>query len=289
MVFAQVPFAREIRPARLGLELASLRILLTNDDGFQAPGLQTLYRALSGDSSHQVSVVAPEGQKSATGHAITLFEPLFVKEEKLPDGAKGFAVRGTPSDCVKIAIQGELIERPELVISGINRGPNLGTDVFYSGTVSAAMEGVLLGIPSLAVSLASFDFPDFGPAAAFVVDFLNRSPVVSEAGLLNINIPGSPPASWRGIKVTRLGKALYANVFESRVDHHGRRYFWQAGDLLEDETEGTDLHALQQSYISITPLHSDLTDYARLPCLHERIHSSSKSKKWEHNCGCTPL
>ncbi|MDR3271312.1 MAG: 5'/3'-nucleotidase SurE, partial [Peptococcaceae bacterium] len=123
-----------------------MRILLTNDDGYHAPGLQTLYAALSTDQRYALAISAPERQQSAKGHSITLFDPIFVDEYTLEHGAKGFSVRGTPSDSVKLAIQGKLTERPDLLISGINRGFNLGTDVYYSGTVSAAMEGVFLGI-----------------------------------------------------------------------------------------------------------------------------------------------
>lgn len=241
---------------------AKLRILLTNDDGFFAKGLQTLWRILTEDDSFEVIAVAPESQKSATGHSITLSEPLFITERS-ENGLKGFSVRGNPADCVKLAIQGEIIRRPDLVISGINNGPNLGTDVFYSGTVSAAMEGVLLSIPSLAVSLANFNVDNYEDAAHFIRQFLlERS--LTEVGLLNINIPALPAESWRGIKFTKLGKAVYQNVFERRFDPHGRSYFWQAGSLAPENDPDTDLYAIQENYVSITPMHADLTDYHRL-------------------------
>ena len=244
-----------------------MHILLTNDDGYNAPGIQTLYRTLRSQTKHEISIVAPEGQRSATGHSITLFQPLFVTEHKVDGKLEGYAVSGTPSDCVKIAIQGGLIAKPDLLISGINQGSNLGTDVFYSGTVSAAMEGVLLGIPSLAISLTNYDFKDFEPAAKYLVDKLDFIVQHHHDGLVNINIPGKPACEWRGLKVTKLGKAIYENVFERRVDPRGRTYYWQAGNLTQDLEEDTDLKAIQEDFISLTPMHSDLTDFKALQAL----------------------
>jgi 5'-nucleotidase len=239
-----------------------MHILLTNDDGYNAPGIQTLYRTLRSKTKHDICIVAPEGQCSATGHSITLFQPLFLTEHNLGGQQKGFAISGTPSDCVKLAIQGGLVSKPDLIISGINLGPNLGTDIFYSGTVSAAMEGVVLGVPALAVSLASYEFTNFEPAATYLAEQLDFIVQHNQEGLMNINIPGKPLAEWRGVKVTRLGKAVYENVFEQRVDPHGRKYFWQCGNLTHDLEADTDLRAIQEDYISITPMHSDLTDFA---------------------------
>ena len=239
-----------------------MRILLTNDDGFFAPGLQALSDAL--DDDHELYIVAPEGQRSAIGHSITLFEPLLLAKHVVPGGGEGFAVRGTPSDCVKLAIQGELIPHPDLVISGINKGQNLGTDIFYSGTVSAAMESVLLGIPAIAVSLASYDYDDYRPAAQFIMQRLSQFAELCGQGLLNINIPGVPASEWKGMLVTRLGKAVYKDVFSHYTDPRGRSFYWQGGTLQWEEQGGTDLWAVGQGYIALTPLHSDLTDYARV-------------------------
>lgn len=241
-----------------------MQILLTNDDGYFAPGLQALYRAFLAEPDYVVSIVAPENQRSASGHAITLFDPLFVQEQSLVGNGKGFAVRGTPSDCVKLALEAELVPKPDWVISGINHGPNLGTDVFYSGTVSAAMEGVLAGIPAIAASLASFEYIDYEPSAKWLVDFLKNEGKTHREGLLNINFPGLPRESWQGVRRVRLGKSVYENVFESRVDPHGRHYFWQGGTLAAESETDTDLAANAQGFISITPMHSDLTDYAKL-------------------------
>ena len=245
-----------------------MHILLTNDDGYFANGLQVLYDILNEEPSYKVSIVAPESQKSATGHSITLFEPLFITRYPLKNDFTGFAVRGNPADCVKLAIQGEIVPRPDLVISGINNGPNLGTDVFYSGTVSAAMEGVLLGIPALAVSYASFTTSDYEPAARFIAKFIKEFGLPKK-GLFNINIPPIPEKEWKGIRATKLGKAVYENVFEYREAPHGKEYYWQAGTMAPEKDEDTDLFAIGEGYISLTPMHSDLTDYAQLRNLQD--------------------
>jgi 5'-nucleotidase len=241
-----------------------MHILLTNDDGYNALGIQTLYSILRSHTKHEISIVAPEGQRSATGHSITLFQPLFLTEHNLEGQQKGYAISGTPSDCVKLAIQGGLIPEPDIVISGINQGPNLGTDIFYSGTVSAAMEGVLLGVTSLAVSLASYEFMNFEPAATYIAENLDSIVQHNQKGLMNINIPGKIYSEWRGVKVTKLGKAVYENVFERRIDPHGRTYFWQGGKMSHDLEVDTDLRAIQEDYVSITPIHCDLCDFKRL-------------------------
>lgn len=253
-----------------------MHILLTNDDGYFAAGIQALYEILSPEEDYRISIVAPEGQKSATGHSITLSDPLFITKYSLKDGLTGFAVKGNPADCVKLAIQGEIIPRPDLVISGINNGPNLGTDVFYSGTVSAAMEGVLLGIPALAVSLASFSCKNYEPAARFIAEFIKRYSTTEEKGflhqgLLNINIPDIPESEWKGVRVTKLGKAVYENVFEHRKAPHGKEYFWQGGTLSLEKDCNTDLFAIQEGYVSLTPMHCDLTDYVQMKRLQGHV------------------
>ncbi len=239
------------------------RLLLTNDDGFYAPGLQTLYRELS-KTDYEIYIVAPESQRSATGHSITLFEPIFVQEIELEGENIGYSIRGTPADCVKLAVQGRLVPEPDLVISGINNGPNLGTDVFYSGTVSAAMEGNLLGIPALAVSLANFKAKDYEGAARCTIKIIAEMFELKEQGLINLNIPDLPEEEWKGVKITSLGKSHYENVFERRKDPLGRCYFWQGGTLLPDDGEGTDWQAIRSGYVSLTPMHSSLTDFDRL-------------------------
>ncbi len=242
-----------------------MHILLTNDDGVYAEGIQALAIGLV-KADIQISIVAPDHERSAVGHAITMHRPLRAEKVKFlhnPD-LTGIAVNGTPADCVKLAVDILLPENPQLVISGINRGYNLGNDVLYSGTVSAAMEACLLGIPAIAVSLADSVNPDFEPAATFIADFI---PLVAQqdifqSALLNINIPGIKPEEIKGVRITKLGSRLYRNPFQKRTDPRGRSYYWLAGELIDaEEKEGIDVHAVKNNYISITPVHFDLTDY----------------------------
>jgi 5'-nucleotidase len=242
-----------------------MQILLTNDDGYYARGLQTLYQTLLKEKTWDLSIVAPEGQRSAVGHAITLFNPIMVREHSLENNKRGFSIHGTPSDCVKLAVQGKIVPNPDLIISGINSGANMGTDVFYSGTVSAALEGVFLGIPSIAVSLAGYrKGSNFEPAAEFIINLLPKLIDKPYKGLININIPLKSDKNWPGVRITKLGKTIYKDVFESRIDPRGRKYFWQSGTIIEDQEKDTDLSAIQEGYISITPLHCDLTDYEKV-------------------------
>ncbi|HHV64271.1 MAG TPA: 5'/3'-nucleotidase SurE [Peptococcaceae bacterium] len=244
-----------------------MRILLTNDDGIFAPGITALYNVLAERNEHEIYIVAPEGQRSAVGRSITIYKPLFVTKHKLKGNNIALAVNGTPTDCVKLAIQGNVLpNKPDLIISGINDGPNLGTDVFYSGTVAAAMEGTLLGIPSLAVSLASYDYENYLPSALFISDFIDKHREIlnTKDSLLNINIPGSDQCFWQGVKITKLGKSVYDNAFENRQAPFGREYYWITGKVVYDDEDNTDLKAIKDWYVSITPLHSDLTDYKRI-------------------------
>lgn len=250
-----------------------MRILVSNDDGIHARGLRILVESVK--ELGEVFVVAPDRERSATGHSITVHRPLRVKKTRIPGiEVESWAVDGTPADCVKLAIEDLLIEPPGLVISGINQGPNLGTDVLYSGTVSAAVEGALNGFPSVAVSLASYCYQDFSQAGAFIQKFIPQLvktilPQMNVPGnlLLNINIPGTGRPL--GVKVTRLGNRRYVNIFEKRVDPRGRIYYWMAGEPLDTEEGaengcGTDVQAVKDNYISVTPLQLDLTDYASL-------------------------
>ncbi|RNC29756.1 MAG: 5'-nucleotidase SurE [Candidatus Dichloromethanomonas elyunquensis] len=249
-----------------------MRIMLTNDDGFFAPGITALYHVLSIDRQHEIAIVAPEGQRSAAGRSITIYKPLFVTNHDLPGNDTGLAVNGTPTDCVKLAVQGEILHyKPDLIISGINDGPNVGTDIFYSGTVAAAMEGVLLGIPSLAVSLASYEYQNYMPSAYFIKNLIERHPdfLNNRDGLLNINIPGIDKDCWKGVRFTKLGKSVYDNTFESRKAPFGKEYFWISGTPVYGDEEDTDLKAIQQGFVSITPLHGDLTDYNKMERLKD--------------------
>ena len=245
-----------------------MRILISNDDGIHARGLRVLVESVGGLG--EVAVVAPDRERSATGHSITVHRPLRAKKTRIPGfEVQSWAVDGTPADCVKLAIEDLLAEPPDLVISGINLGPNLGTDVLYSGTVSAAVEGAISGFPALAVSLASYCYQDFGPSGAFVRKLVSRLAQVGLARkmLLNVNVPGTERPL--GVKITRLGNRRYVNIFEKRTDPRGRSYYWMAGEPLETEESeeggcGTDVDAVKNNYISITPLQLDLTDYASI-------------------------
>jgi 5'-nucleotidase len=247
-----------------------LRVLLTNDDGIHAEGLQSLRRALVALADVELAVIAPDANMSATARSITTRRPLWVTEVPFGDGTHGFSCDGTPVDCVRLAALG-LVDsfEPDLVVAGINHGSNLGDDITYSGTVAAALEGVVLGIPSLAVSQQSqareMDFRlgrafDFAAAAAFtarVVDRLDDVPL-PEGTLLNVNVPAGAPS---GVEVARLGKRIYRDALEL-VEREGddRRRFRIYGDApsYRDE-QGTDLAAVASGRVSVTPLHFDLT------------------------------
>jgi 5'-nucleotidase len=239
-----------------------IRILITNDDGITAPGLLALKREL--EQLGRVMAVAPDRPRSASGHAITLHKPLRVARVTLPDGQEGVATNGTPSDCVLLAVGDLLDERPALVVSGINQGPNLGEDLTYSGTVSAAMEGAIMGIPSFAISVASYEAEHFDTAARFAGRLARE---IQRRGLppgtfLNVNVPDLPEAEIAGVAVTRQGRCRYSGRLEKRTDLRGRTYYWLAGDLQEmGSREGTDLAAIAANRISITPVQLDLTHH----------------------------
>jgi 5'-nucleotidase len=249
-----------------------MNILISNDDGIYAAGVRALAEALS-DTGHNITVVCPDRERSATGHALTLQEPLRVDQilDVYPQGIEAWACSGTPSDTVKLALDALLSDRrPDLVLSGINRGANLGTDVIYSGTVSAAMEGVLEEVPSIAFSLTSFASLDFSAAANFakkMVAAIAANPI-KEAILLNVNIPAIPEADICGTVVTRLGIRRYKDLFEKRIDPRGKTYYWLSGVVVEEEAEpDTDIQAIRDNYITITPLKYDLTLATAIPDL----------------------
>ena len=237
-----------------------LHILLVNDDGFHADGLQTLYLHLK--KVAKVTIVAPDRERSAVGHGITMYRPLRVSRFSI-DHTLHWLVDGTPSDCVKLAVENLLADqRPDLIISGINRGPNLGNDVLYSGTVSAAIEGSLSGIPSIATSLTGYGKLDFEAAAIFIAQNVLGLKIYAEQAVLNINFPlVNKVSEFKGIKLTRLGNRIYQNVFEERQDPRGQTYFWMGGEPKDFmQTPDSDIRAVDDGYISITPLNSDLTD-----------------------------
>jgi len=240
-------------------------ILLTNDDGIFAPGLYALYETLSAIAD--ITVVAPDSEKSAVGHAITISDPLRVMPFEKFDKFFGYAVKGTPADCVKIAHLALLDRKPDIVVSGINYGSNTGINVIYSGTVSAATEGTILGIPSFAISLTTFKDADFTYAAKFAAKLV---PLVLANGLpkgtfLNVNVPNVPEPQIRGVAVTRMGMAIYDDKYDKRIDPRNRVYYWLTGSKLEcNEGEDVDDGAIEKNMVSITPIHYDLTNHQSL-------------------------
>jgi 5'-nucleotidase len=231
-------------------------ILLTNDDGINSPGLAALHKAVS--SLGQVVIVAPDRDNSAVSHSLTMNRPLRVQKQ----AESIYTLDGTPADCVSIALGKILKKRPDLLISGINSGPNLGDDISYSGTVSAAVEGTMYSIPSMAVSLAGeppYDFTPAGKAAAkLAVMILARG--LPENTLMNINVPGNTSIS--GTKVTRQGRRLWEDSIQETFDPRGRRHYWIGGGTpVRDSAEDTDVHAILTGFISVTPIHLDLTNH----------------------------
>jgi 5'-nucleotidase len=254
-----------------------MRILVGNDDGVFAPGIRALANALA-TAGHNVTVVCPDRERSATGHGLTMHRPLraeSVHDLFLPI-VKAWACSGLPADCIKLALDALLDQPPDLLLSGINQGANLGTDILYSGTVSAAMEGAIAEIPSIALSLTSFTYPDFQAAAAYAVSLVEQLGVqpLPEPMLLNINIPAIPATEIAGVKTTRQGIRRYHDLFEKRSDPRGKTYYWLSGEVLEEtdapviypQDEGllTDVEAIAQNFISVTPLQYNLTYYRRI-------------------------
>ncbi|MFV1951792.1 MAG: 5'/3'-nucleotidase SurE [Nitrospinota bacterium] len=245
-------------------------ILVSNDDGINSPGLLVLSRSLRklGD----VYVVAPDRERSAASHSLTLHKPLRV--DKVAN--KMFSVDGTPTDCVNLAINSILPRRPDLVVAGINKGENLGDDVTYSGTVSAAMEGTLLNIPSMAVSMISkpgrtFKFEMAAAASVKIARHTLKYALPADT-LLNINVPLVRKV--KGVQVTRLGKRIYGDAVVEKIDPRGKKYYWIGGnDLRWEGGEDTDFHAISRGYISITPIHLDLTNYNSLKELDNLVTS----------------
>ena len=249
-----------------------MRILVTNDDGIGAPGLVALVREMVGVGN--IVVVAPERQQSAGGHAITLHKPLRLERVAFPVAeAEAYATNGTPADCVILGCLG-LERRPDLVVAGINAGANLGEEVLYSGTVSAAMEAAINGIPAFAISVLAYLNCTFHPAAAFAARLAANVCGLNlpQAGFLNVNVPNCPASEIAGVKVTRLGRRSYLNQLEKRVDPRGRAYYWFSGEAEEaDAGEGTDIGATAASFISITPIHFDLTSYESMETLSTMV------------------
>ncbi len=240
-----------------------MRILCTNDDGYMAGGLQVL--ASAARSLGEVTVVAPDREQSATSHSLTLHHPL--RSRRAPDGT--LVVDGTPTDCVILAVSALIDHVPDICLSGVNHGPNMGEDVLYSGTVAAAMEATVLGIPALAISYAGPDVESIPAWEEVLVDLLRallrRGQDFPPSTLLNVNLPPVDPSHVQGIRVTSLGQRRYPDAITRAKDPSGREYFWIGGGAAEWKGgEGSDFKAVEDGYISVTPLHLDLTNYRLL-------------------------
>lgn len=240
-----------------------MNILITNDDGIYSEGIRSLYESLK--TIGKVTIVAPDAERSAVGHAITLSDPLRVK--KVDRGGKffGYATTGTPADCVKLAIRALLKKKPDLIVSGINLGPNVGYSVLYSGTVSGATEGAILGIPSFAISLATFTNPDYSFAAKFAKKLAKK--IIQNKGLpkgtlLNVNIPAVSQKCIKGVRIVKQSEKAIEERFDKREDPRKRIYYWLTGEVVKsDNNEDADLETIRNNYISITPIHCDMTNY----------------------------
>ena len=251
-----------------------IEILVTNDDGVQADGIRALAKAM--EPLGRVSIVAPDREQSATSHALTLHRPLRIR--RLSE--REMSVDGTPTDAVLLGVHGFLKERPALVVSGINHGPNMGNDVLYSGTVAAASEGTFLGIPSIAISLATWGPADFGPAARvaerLVANLLRRG--LPARTCLNVNIPPIPWEQIQGVRVTRLGKRVYRDVIVEKTDPRGKLYYWIGGEEPTWENDdSSDFTAVERGFVSVTPLTFELTDYKEVVDLEAKGLSLDES------------
>ncbi|MBD3755144.1 MAG: 5'/3'-nucleotidase SurE [Gammaproteobacteria bacterium] len=247
-----------------------MKILLSNDDGYLAPGIRLLLQMIAQHIPYsQLVMLAPDRNRSAASNSLTLMEPLRIQahlEKDLPENCRVYSLNGTPTDCVHLAINGALDFQPDIVISGINDGANMGDDVLYSGTVAAATEGRFLGKPSIAVSLCGANH--FETAAHVLLKVLQELPTISASTILNINVPDIPLNELKGIKVTRLGKRHCSEPVVGQTDPRGKPIYWigPAGTAA-DAGKGTDFHAVENGFASVTPLKIDLTHYEMLPAL----------------------
>jgi len=232
-------------------------ILLSNDDGYDAPGLKALIEALR--PVGEILVAAPAAEQSGVGHGLTLRAPIMVNERKQPNGATWYAIEGPPATCVRLALESLLGRRPEVVISGINRGDNLGTAVYHSGTLGAARQAALVGVPAIAVSIRGDDEKDYAAAAAYIrqlVEHLRAKQVLKPGFFLNVNVPAGER---KGVRLTRLSMTPRPEAFERRVSPRGRLYFWPVWEQLKADAEGTDVWAFVRGYITLTPMALDVT------------------------------
>jgi len=257
-----------------------VRILISNDDGIQSPGLRALVEALR--DYGELWVIAPDREQSAVGHAITLSEPIRLFPWTMEGVDHVYAISGTPADCVKLAITELMPEKPDMVLSGVNRGENTGISVIYSGTVSAATEGTINDIPSVAVSLGSFTSTRFEPAAEVarrVVDLVIARGLPADT-LLNVNVPDLPLERLKGFRATRQGRARFQETFIKRADPRGKIYYWMDGAKVPLQETETDSAALHEGYVTITPIRLDFTHHEFLPELRRwplELHAEAKA------------
>ena len=239
-----------------------MKILVTNDDGIDSNGIAALVESLKDIA--EVTVVAPHEEQSAVGHGITMKYPLRVFNYRKNGNFFGYAVEGTPADCVKMGIRNIMGESPDLVISGINHGSNTAINIIYSGTVSAAREAAIMDVPAIAISVTSHEAIDFkyaGKVAKLLAQKVNEHGLPNGT-LLNVNVPNLPENEIAGILVTKQSKAKWDDIYEKRIDPYGRDYYWLTGKMVEIENElHTDQVAIKNKFVSVTPIHFDLTDY----------------------------
>ena len=249
-----------------------MKVLITNDDGINSGGLHALADAIS--EIAEVIVVAPSVEQSAVGHGVTISRPLRVQEHCKDGKLFGYLVNGTPADCIKLAIKELLPKKPDLVISGINLGTNTGTHIIYSGTVSGAVEGTILGVPAFAVSLCTYENPDYTYAAEFSkkLALMIKEKGLPKGVLLNVNVPAVNEKDIKGVQITVQGKTEFVGGIDKRIDTRGRAYYWLSPEIEESSDDPqVDTVAIKNNKISITPIHYDMTCWSALETL----------KKWK--------
>ncbi|MDY0144909.1 MAG: 5'/3'-nucleotidase SurE [Kiritimatiellia bacterium] len=247
-----------------------MRILISNDDGIQAAGIHALHNAVK--DLGEIHVIAPDRERSAIGHGITLSKPLHARSWPPGEPPFGTAISGTPADCVKLAVSLLLNPKPDLILSGINLGPNAGISVLYSGTVSAATEGPIMGIPSIALSLDTFTDPCWDTAARVSRELVEQVVAgrlqIAPGIFWNVNIPNCPYDQLAGLRITRMGSSRFVEQYEQRSDPWGHPYYWMTGELFENgDMSGTDLEALREGYVSLSPIGLDHTEHAAIEAL----------------------
>ena len=249
-----------------------MKILVTNDDGIYSSGIYALWDVAK--EFGEVTLVAPNAEKSAVGHGITISKPLYLTEIDQGSGYKGYAVSGTPADCVKIGIKKIMKSKPDILLSGINIGSNLGNNIIYSGTIAAAIEGAVVGIPSIAFSVDSFNLNSFETCKAVVRKvvnlYLDNNPPIGT--ILNVNVPNCSFGDLKGYRITVQGKQYFDDNFDERIDPRGRKYYWMIGEMVDnDKSLNYDGNAIRNNYVSITPTNFEMTNIEYLDQLKKAI------------------